>query len=257
MSPTLLVLPVALAGLGIGVTISADSGNAYVERVVDGDTVVLGDGSRVRLIGIDAPEADEPCGERATEALRDLVEHRVVTLGNPGSVRDSDRYGRLLRYLDTDIDPAASLLSDGLATARYDSTDGYDHHPRQEEYHALEAVALAACPTLNRKSRWHNDPDGYSKHVEKKRAARMKREREREERAERREARRERRESRREARREARLERERIEETARELERIQRELDDASSEDYGYEQPDGGYTGPRCYAPGGKTWVPC
>jgi len=253
----LLVLPVALAGIGIGTAVIADSGDAYVERVVDGDTVVLGDGSRVRLIGIDAPEADEPCGKRATEALRELVEHRVVTIGDPTSVRNSDRYGRLLRYLDTSVDPAASLLADGLATARYDSTDGYDHHPREEEYHALGAAAVAACPTLDRNSRWYDKPDKYRKHLRDRRIARLERQRQREERAERREARRERRE----ARRKARLERKRIEETEREQERIERELENSSPNDYGegygYEQPDGGYTGPRCYDPGGVTWHPC
>lgn len=255
MNPGLLIIPVALAGLGLGTAITAESGDAYVERVVDGDTVVLGDGSRVRLIGIDAPESDEPCGEKATEALRKLVEHRVVSVGNPESVQDRDRYGRLLRYLDTDVDPAASLLSDGLAAARYDSTDGYDPHPREAEYHALEAVAVAACPTLDRDSRWFGRPDEYEDHVEKRRLARIERDRRREQRAERREARRERRE----ARREARLEREEAERIARELERIQREAENDSYDvpDYDSYEPDGGYTGPRCYDPGGVTWHPC
>lgn len=241
MNPALLILPVLLAATGVSVAVNADSGNAYVERVIDGDTVVLGDGSRVRLVGIDAPEADEPCGQRATEAMRRMVEHRVVTVGNPDSVQDTDKYGRLLRYIDTDADPAASLLTDGLATARYDSTDGYDPHPRQGHYHALEALAIAACPTLDPNSRWYNDPDRYRKHVKDLRLARE--ERKREAQAERRKEREERREAQRR-------------EAQREWERIMREVEAESSRpDSG--QPDDGYTGPRCYAPGGKTWTPC
>lgn len=102
MNPAFLIVPVLLAATGLITAASSDSGNAYVERVIDGDTVVLGDGSRVRLIGIDAPEAGEPCGQRATEKMRRLVEHRVVTASNPDSVQETDRFGRQLRYLDTD-----------------------------------------------------------------------------------------------------------------------------------------------------------
>lgn len=252
MKPAFLIVPALLATTGVSVAATSASGDAYVERVVDGDTVVLGDGSKVRLIGIDAPESDEPCGQRATEAMRRMVEHRVVMVGNPDSVRDRDRYGRLLHYLDTDVDPAASLLSDGLATARYGSTDGYDPHPRQLRYHALEKLAIAACPTLDRNSRWYNDPDRYRKHLEHRRLVREKREREA--RAERRKERQERREERAE-RRKQREEAQRLE-YERELEQMEREMESSDSDsDSG--QPDGGYTGPRCYDPGGTTWHPC
>lgn len=246
MNPAFLILPILLAATGVSVAVTADSGNAYVEHVIDGDTVVLGDGSRVRLVGIDAPEEDEPCGQRATEAMRRMVEHRVVTVGNPDSVQDTDKYGRLLRYLDTDADPAASLLTDGLATARYDSTDGYDPHPRQGRYHALEALAIAACPTLDPNSRWYNDPDRYRKHVKDLRLAREKLKREAQ--AERRKERDKRREAqRREDKRE-------LERTIREMVQSGREAESATS-DSG--QPDDGYTRRRCYAPGGQTWTPC
>ena len=40
-----------------------------VDRVTDGDTIVLMDRTRVRLHGIDAPERDQPYGPIATAAL--------------------------------------------------------------------------------------------------------------------------------------------------------------------------------------------
>jgi endonuclease YncB( thermonuclease family) len=50
---------------------------AKVERVTDGDTIVLMDGTRVRLHGIDAPERDQPYGDIATAALNDMVGRSV------------------------------------------------------------------------------------------------------------------------------------------------------------------------------------
>ena len=41
-----------------GVTSPADF--EYVQRVVDGDTLMLGTGERVRLIGVDTPEIKHP-----------------------------------------------------------------------------------------------------------------------------------------------------------------------------------------------------
>jgi endonuclease YncB( thermonuclease family) len=70
-------------------------------KVVDGDTIVVGD-TRIRLEGIDAPEAgqtcsrrptgDWPCGTEATAALASLIEGKVVRCEPMGS----DRYRRTL-----------------------------------------------------------------------------------------------------------------------------------------------------------------
>ena len=124
----------------------ATSASARVTYVVDGDTVVIGSGEHVRLIGIDTPERDQ-CGYReAAEALRTLVEGRKVTLVNPKSVQDKDTHGRLLRYVERSGDDAGyDLLRTGLAVARYDSRDGLDPHPREERYHAADRRVASLC----------------------------------------------------------------------------------------------------------------
>lgn len=125
---------------------AATSRTVRVTHVVDGDTLVIGSGERVRLIGIDTPERGN-CGYReAADALRTLVEGRKVTLVNPESVQDEDRYRRLLRYVDrAGKDAGYDLLEVGLAVARYDSTDGYDPHPREARYHRADRAAPSIC----------------------------------------------------------------------------------------------------------------
>jgi len=70
---------------------------AVVERVVDGDTLVLASGERVRFIGVDAPEIGEPGADEATEFVRERTEGRTVWLEPDGN--DLDRFGRLRRYI--------------------------------------------------------------------------------------------------------------------------------------------------------------
>ncbi len=109
-----------------------------VTRVVDGDTVDLGNGQTVRLAGIDAPERGE-CGyAKATRNLEKLVLGKKVRLGE--SDEDTDRYGRLLRYIDVrGRDAGLAQIKAGLAIARYDSRDGYGFHPREKRYIKADA----------------------------------------------------------------------------------------------------------------------
>jgi micrococcal nuclease len=88
---------------------------AIVERVVDGDTLIVdlgGDRQRVRAIGIDSPELtdDDPqvraMAQAGADALARLVAGREVLLER--DVSDTDRFGRLLRYVWVD-DGASSL----------------------------------------------------------------------------------------------------------------------------------------------------
>lgn len=72
-----------------------------VERVIDGDTLVVRGGARVRLVQIDAPEAGEECYSRAStlELARLAGAGTRVALEIDPELDQADRYGRLLRYI--------------------------------------------------------------------------------------------------------------------------------------------------------------
>lgn len=76
---------------------------AHILRVIDGDTVELTGGTKVRYIGIDTPELHHPkipvqCfGREAMEKNKELVEGKDVILKK--DISETDKYGRLLRYV--------------------------------------------------------------------------------------------------------------------------------------------------------------
>jgi micrococcal nuclease len=96
-----------------------------VANVVDGDTIdVLIDGQefRVRYTGIDTPETVDPrrpveCfGREADGRNRELVEGKTVGLER--DVSETDRFGRLLRYVWVNGEMVnARLVEEGYATA--------------------------------------------------------------------------------------------------------------------------------------------
>jgi endonuclease YncB( thermonuclease family) len=69
--------------------------------VIDGDTIDLDSGERIRLVQIDAPEAKGECyGKKAGKVLRELLPAGAeVRLEADPRLDDVDRYGRLLRYV--------------------------------------------------------------------------------------------------------------------------------------------------------------
>ena len=85
-----------------------------VERVVDGDTIVLQNGDIVRYVGITSPETGEPFEKQATEANRKLVERKEVTLEYDNY--KGDKFGRILAYLIIDnINVSIELARLGMA----------------------------------------------------------------------------------------------------------------------------------------------
>ncbi len=78
-------------------------GEYKVSRVIDGDTIEIEGGERVRYIGIDTPETVDPrkpvqCfGVEASNKNKELVEGKTVRLEK--DTTDRDKYNRLLRYI--------------------------------------------------------------------------------------------------------------------------------------------------------------
>jgi micrococcal nuclease len=102
--------------------VSLPSGNdaakekTVATRVIDGDTIVVEGGKTVRLLGIDTDEKNYPCYEAARTRLEDLVLGKAVTL--EPSLSDTDRYGRLLRYVFVgEQNTSLTLVGEGLAVA--------------------------------------------------------------------------------------------------------------------------------------------
>jgi micrococcal nuclease len=117
-APSVAVAVLALAACSTAHD-EASVQDATVARVGDGDTIDLADGSRVRLVQIDAPELGEgECyGRQAAEALRKLLpEGATVRLEPDPRLDDIDRFGRLLRYVhvgETNVN--LELVSRGVA----------------------------------------------------------------------------------------------------------------------------------------------
>lgn len=83
-----------------------------VERVLDGDTIILKGGERVRFYGIDAPEKEQVWGMEAKAALEKLVLGKRVVLFRNGK----DRYGRTIARVSVNHqDVGIEMVSQGHA----------------------------------------------------------------------------------------------------------------------------------------------
>ncbi|MDK2892957.1 thermonuclease family protein [Methanohalophilus sp.] len=133
-----LLLGIAFSGcispFDSGIPNSTDT----VVRVVDGDTFVISSGEKVRLIGIDTPEVDEPYYSEATYALSELVMGKQVLL--EGDTSNRDKYGRLLRYVWVDgVLVNEQLVRDGFAEAKaYEPDVKYQHRFENAEEYAKQ-----------------------------------------------------------------------------------------------------------------------
>lgn len=114
-------------------------------RVVDGDTIKLSNGERVRLIGVDTPETKRPnkpveyFGKEASAFTKKMVEGKNVRLTYDQQLRDE--YGRLLAYVylmdGTFLN--AELIKQGYGNA-------YTRHPFKymDEFRQYEKEARKA-----------------------------------------------------------------------------------------------------------------
>ncbi len=114
---------------------------ARVARVIDGDTVELDSGERVRYLMLDTPESTQgsiDCfGERSAEFNRTLVDGQLIDLRYDSQCQDT--YGRLLAYVSTDEGEINRILvRRGYACVYHIPPNGDD---RLAEFEALAAEA--------------------------------------------------------------------------------------------------------------------
>jgi len=112
----LSVLACNLEGTPSPVPSPGDAETFRVKEMVDGDTIVLEDGTKVRYIGLNTPERDRPFYKEATDANRKLVGGREVRL--EFDAVEIDRYGRTLAYVfEGETFVNLELLRQGYANA--------------------------------------------------------------------------------------------------------------------------------------------
>jgi micrococcal nuclease len=116
---------------------------AEVARVIDGDTIELAGGERVRYLMVDAPETageGECYGANARTFNADLVLGKTVEVR--GDIACQDAFGRRLAYVRVDGREINTLLIErGYACALHVPPNGDD---RAGEFEALEETARIA-----------------------------------------------------------------------------------------------------------------
>lgn len=121
--------------------------SAHVARVVDGDTIELASGEKIRYLMVDTPESTteiECYGENAKQFNSDLVNDKDIELRY--DVECEDRFGRLLAYVTVGgVEVNTLLVERGFGCVLHIPPDGDD---RVDEFKALEDQAKAAMKGL-------------------------------------------------------------------------------------------------------------
>ena len=149
-----LVALIAVLAAGRTGRNAEDPAAATVAAVVDGDTIEVERGVRVRLVQIDAPEVaeDECWAEESTSALAALLPvGSSVRLARDAALDDADRYGRLLRYVHRgDVNVNVELVRRGAASVWF-----YDG---ERGRHAERLLAAARLAKRERRGLWGGCP---------------------------------------------------------------------------------------------------
>lgn len=94
-----------MAFIGLSINTAYAEKRLYVRSVIDGDTILLNTGTKVRLLGIDTPEIDyrsgkaEPFAYQAKARLERLTDRKQIRLEY--DQEKTDQYGRTLAHVYT------------------------------------------------------------------------------------------------------------------------------------------------------------
>ena len=124
-------------------SLQAETITGTCKRVLDGDTLLLTNGTTVQIWGIDAPEKGQDYADKARAQLEKLTKGRKLTI----KVKDTDQYGRVVGEVKAGgKDVAHSMVLTGMAW--------------HDEYNAPEAEGLNKSMYGARKKRrglWADD----------------------------------------------------------------------------------------------------
>lgn len=160
----LLVLAAAYLGIDDPLVDRPHTEDRTVTAVIDGDTVRLADGQRLRLVGINTPETGQPHAAAATQRLTQLIANETATIEY--AERPQDQYGRLLGYLHVNGTLVNRVLvREGLATVYVVGNPGRHHETllaaeqtaQQERTGLWEQSPTADCVTV---TAFNPDPPG-------------------------------------------------------------------------------------------------
>jgi micrococcal nuclease len=139
-----LALAALVAGLAAGCGASSKCGPAtgVVVNVIDGDTIDLESGVKVRLLLVDTPEItkgkNDCYGHEAAAVTSARVSGKTVELAYD-EASCTDRYGRTLAYVKADgVELNRELITQGYACFLYVAPGG---GARQDEFATYEAEA--------------------------------------------------------------------------------------------------------------------
>lgn len=117
-------------------SLQAETITGTCKRVLDGDTLLLTDGTTVQIWGIDAPEKGQDYADKARAQLEKLTKGRKLTI----EVKDTDQYGRVV----------GEVKAGGKDVAHFMVRTGMAWH---DEYNAPDAEGLNKSMYGARKAR--------------------------------------------------------------------------------------------------------
>lgn len=139
-----------------------------ISRVVDGDTIVLTDGRKVRFVGVNTPESTtrtETYGEEAKNYTKTKLDGKQVWIQK--DVSETDRYGRQLRIIWLSV-PTDDLNESEIRTKMYNADlvlNGYAEpstYPPDVKY-SNYFLKFAREARETNKGLWAYGPNGTTK----------------------------------------------------------------------------------------------
>ncbi len=157
----------------LSISISAYAAELSVRHVIDGDTIILSDGKKVRLIGVDTPEIDDKYGRNQKTAQRTGIRPKIIRdyahkakkyTNNWAkrqklrieyddaniSIQHIDKYGRVLAYLYR-VSDNAFLNADIIRTGHGLAYKKFDFE------HKSEFISLEKQAKQNNQGLWSNE----------------------------------------------------------------------------------------------------